>query len=345
MSCSSTNNHTQIFSLGATPMYCKDDLLAYRMAPSKRRASPRLRAACDRCYQAKVNCSYNEGSVSCIRCQKRDGPCIRSPSLSQGRPKGRTPTVFKAKHSSSPGSSSTSSHGAPSSRPSTGREDQAGQSLSCMDSSTPPFEDVQVPMDLALAEPTDFSGLALDWPGIGTLHAPLPESGMQITHYGDTGSSLPSACSCFAAITKASRDLQCSPVGGSLLSYALRLNKDALAVIGDFLACWLPHGKPVVLLAYFFVNQIAATYAKAWVTEYGSDAMNARDRSAHHRIIVLDVQKLAPLLELLREKAQRRHGRVALGDNDDDYGPTCSFVHNLVKTEVDCIIEGTQEQY
>lgn len=153
-------------------MYCKDDLLAYRMAPSKGRASPRLRAACDRCYQAKVKCSYNEGSVSCIRCQKRDVPCIRSPSLSQGRAKGRTPTVFKAQHSSSPGSSSTSSHGAPSSRPPTGREDQAGQSLSCMDSSTPPLEDVQVPMDLALAEPTDFSGLALDWPGIGTLPAP-----------------------------------------------------------------------------------------------------------------------------------------------------------------------------
>ncbi|EKG22537.1 hypothetical protein MPH_00110 [Macrophomina phaseolina MS6] len=69
------------------------------------RSTPRLRASCDRCHNAKVKCIY-EDERDCIRCRKRDYTCVRSMSMPVGRtPKSKTEPYPSPEEPRSPSSS------------------------------------------------------------------------------------------------------------------------------------------------------------------------------------------------------------------------------------------------
>lgn len=342
------------------------------MVKGKTRATPRLRASCDRCHHAKVKCIY-EDDPDCVRCKKRNYGCVRSVSMPVGRtPKSKSDPYPTPEESRSPSFADASTLETPAAFA------RRNSTLSTVRTDDPvPFEESVLDFTQPTFSITDFeppfTPMTVGWFGPTTALYPETPSSQQVQQPAPAVSPPSSAestprpdnrrrsscvfqpsCTCFDVLGRTLRDLQQSPVEGKTLDHVLRLNRALMKVMLDVIACEGAHGASLDFTVYTCLNKLIATYHEALYmpcdssVRFGSYTVNPEDRVALKcQIILLDIKKIMVMLEQLEVKNCLRDS-PAPGEQDGGgraeggYRRERQLLHCFTKNEADRVTKHIQ---
>ncbi|EKG10402.1 hypothetical protein MPH_12501 [Macrophomina phaseolina MS6] len=149
-------------------------------------------------------------------------------------------------------------------------------------------------------------------------------------------------CTCFVAIMCAVQEAHSDSGEKESVCYKLRLNRDSLSIMKDFLACKHEHDPSLIVLAHVLLYKVTATFVKAVsmpcdrIFHFGSRTIEGPDVEALRRKITsIGIQKVKSMLKQLSRMAKgwKVEGR------ENIYGPVCAFIQSSVRKQADSLLK------